>query len=199
MQQIQNPSQLDDILNKSDKGVIIGFFGDFSSTAKKTRPNFETFCRQNKEHPAVLVDVGRVRGVHRKFGVTTVPTVVLAKGNQVLRKVVGYQTPDYYHRSLLAPSTGAMRARSSDKDNRPAHHVVLYVGDGCPWCTKARNYLRKQGVPFREINVSRDESEMTRLVSQSGQRGVPQLNIDGHWIIGFDKPRINQLLGLGEA
>ncbi len=199
MQQIQNQKQLEDILGNSDKGVVIGFFGDFSATARKTKPNFEAFCEQNADHPAVLVDVGQVRGVHRKFGVTTVPTVVLAKGNQVLRKVIGYQTPDYYQRSLLTPSTGVRRSRSGDEDARPAHNVVLYVGDGCPWCTRARNYLRKQGVPFREINVSRDESEMVRLVSQSGQRGVPQLNIDGHWIIGFDKPRINQLLGLAEA
>ncbi len=199
MQRIQDAGELDDILSKNDQGVIIGFFGDFSAAAKKARPHFEAFCAQHEDQPAVLVDVGHVRGAHRRFGVTTVPTVLLAKGNQVLRKVVGFQTPDFYQRSLLAPTTGARRARSGEEDARPAHSVVLYVGDSCPWCTRARNYLRKHGVPFREVNVSRDESEMMSLVSRSGQRGVPQLNIDGHWIIGFDKPRINQLIGLAEA
>jgi len=196
VQQIESTGQLEDILRKNDRGVVIGFFGDFSATARKARPHFERFCREHSDQPAVLVDVGRVRGVHRRFGVTTVPTVVLAKGNQVVRKVVGVQTPDYYNRSLLEPSTGARRARSGEEDSRPAHRVVLYTGASCPWCTRARNYLRKQGIPFREVDVSRDESAMTSLVSRSGQRGVPQLDIDGQWVIGFDKPRIDALLGI---
>ena len=77
--------------------------------------------------------------------------------------------------------------------------MVLYVGDACPWCAKARNYLRQRGVPFREVNVSRDERMANELVKRSGNRGVPQLDIDGNWIVGFNRPKIDSLLGLSSA
>ena len=195
MQETENASQLDDLLASSKDGVIIGFFGDFSAAAKKARPAFEKFCQDHEKHPAALVDVGRVRDVHKRFGVTTVPTVVLAKGDRVLQKVVGPQSPDYYERALIEPSQGGRRS-SDDKDAKPAHRVVLYVGASCPWCTRARNYLRKQGIRFREVDVSKDPNAASTLVSRSGQQGVPQVDIDGNWIVGFNKPRINELLGI---
>jgi len=34
------------------------------------------------------------------------------------------------------------------------------------------------------------------MVQKSGQRGVPVIDIDGKIIVGFDKSRIDELLGL---
>lgn len=79
---------------------------------------------------------------------------------------------------------------------RPAHSVVVYTTDVCPWCTRVKSYLRQNGVPFREINVQHDQSAARRMVERSGQQGVPQVDIDGRVVVGFDKHQIDALLGL---
>jgi glutaredoxin-like YruB-family protein len=74
--------------------------------------------------------------------------------------------------------------------------VIVYTTDVCPWCTRVKAYLRQNAIPFREINVQRDQSAARRMVERSGQQGVPQLDIDGRVVVGFDKTRIDSLLGI---
>ncbi|MFA7151075.1 MAG: glutaredoxin domain-containing protein [Candidatus Paceibacterota bacterium] len=49
---------------------------------------------------------------------------------------------------------------------------------------------------FEEIDVSADEKAAEEMISKSGQMGVPVLDIGGEIVIGFDKEKISQLLGL---
>ena len=44
------------------------------------------------------------------------------------------------------------------------------------------------------MDVSKDQSAAERMVQKSGQQGVPQTEINGRMIVGFDKTKINQLL-----
>ena len=59
-----------------------------------------------------------------------------------------------------------------------------------------KSYLKQNGVKFREINVQHDQQAARRMVERSGQQGVPQIDIDGLVVVGFDKARIDSLLGL---
>ena len=74
--------------------------------------------------------------------------------------------------------------------------VVVYTSNGCPWCDKAKNHLKKHGIPFTEINVSNKPKEAQKLVQRTGQRGTPQLDIGGQFVVGFDVNKINRLLGI---
>ena len=76
------------------------------------------------------------------------------------------------------------------------HRVLVFTTPTCPWCTRAKSYLRTRGVPFREIDVSRDPSAARDLVRRTGQMGVPVVEIDGRPIVGFDQAKIDTLLGL---
>ena len=49
---------------------------------------------------------------------------------------------------------------------------------------------------FREVDISRDERAAQELVRKSGQMAVPQTDIDGKIVVGFDKVRLNSLLGI---
>ncbi len=60
----------------------------------------------------------------------------------------------------------------------------------------AREYLRANKVEFSDIDVSLDNRALDEMVAKSGQIGVPVLDINGQVIVGFDKPRIAQALGL---
>jgi len=174
---------------------VVGFFGDFSERSRQALPVFEEFCRRHPDLRVVLVDVGRVKDIHRTLGVTMVPTVLSVRDGAVLQQLVGVRTLSEYETALLGPAHTASSS-GSDSRSRPTHRVIVYTGSSCPWCTRVKAYLRQRNVPFTEIDVSRDPSAAEALVRKTGQTGVPQLDIDGHSVIGFDKARIDALLGL---
>jgi len=55
-------------------------------------------------------------------------------------------------------------------------------------------YLRENRVPFKEINVERDQDAARDLVRKAGQTGVPVIRMGSNWIVGFDKQRIEKEL-----
>jgi glutaredoxin 3 len=87
-------------------------------------------------------------------------------------------------------------AASAPGGLRRTHRVLVFTTPTCPWCSRAKAYLREQHVPFREIDVSRDAAAARDLVRRTGQMGVPVIEIDGRPVVGFDRPQISRLLGL---
>lgn len=47
-----------------------------------------------------------------------------------------------------------------------------------------------------DYNVQEDREKAIEMVEKSGQQGVPVIDIDGTIIVGFDKNKIDSLLGL---
>lgn len=72
--------------------------------------------------------------------------------------------------------------------------VKVYTTDSCPWCVKAKNYLKSRNVNFVELNVAEDMEAREEMLKKSKQMGVPVLDINGTVIIGFDKPAIDTAL-----
>ncbi len=77
-----------------------------------------------------------------------------------------------------------------------SHRVLVFTTPTCPWCSRAKQYLRQQKVPYREVDVSRDAAAARDLVRRTGQMGVPVVEIDGRPVVGFDQRTIDRLLGL---
>lgn len=74
------------------------------------------------------------------------------------------------------------------------HKITVYSTDTCPYCTMAKNYLAKKGVPFEDANVGEDRQKAQEMIQKSGQMGVPVIDIDGEIIIGFNQHAIEQAL-----
>lgn len=74
--------------------------------------------------------------------------------------------------------------------------IKVYSTNSCPWCVKAKQYLKSKNVNFSEVNVSVDMEGRREMVNISGQMGVPVLNINGSVIVGFDKAAIDSALRL---
>lgn len=74
--------------------------------------------------------------------------------------------------------------------------VKVYSTPSCPWCVKAKDYLKANNIEFEEYDVSVDREAATDMINKSGQRGVPVLDIDGNIIVGFDQKNIAKLLNL---
>jgi len=72
--------------------------------------------------------------------------------------------------------------------------VIIYTSTGCPYCRKAKAYLRSKGVAFKEINVSQNPAALQEMIRKSGQTGTPVIDINGRIIVGFDVARIDAAL-----
>lgn len=196
---IESADALENALAESpEELVFVGFFGSFSALANEVQPAFEAFAAEDGDRRCLLVDVGVAKGAHKLLGVRTVPTAVTVRGGQVIRDAGGKNTAETYTR-MLVPTEGGP-AGATDEDGKPRFpRVVVYTTPTCSWCNRLKSYLRRQGVPFREIDVSKDASAAAELQRRSGQMGVPQTEIRGEIIVGFDQARIDRLLGLSKA
>lgn len=85
-------------------------------------------------------------------------------------------------------------AKTSEPKKQP--RVIVFSTPTCKFCTAAKRYFREKGVRFRDVDVSRDASAARDIQRRSGQTGVPVIQIGGRLIVGFDRPKIDRLLGL---
>lgn len=74
--------------------------------------------------------------------------------------------------------------------------VILFSTSSCPWCSRAKNYLHQRDIKVKEIRVDRDPDAAKDVVKMTGQRSVPVLLIGRTKVVGFDKDKIDRLLGL---
>ena len=74
--------------------------------------------------------------------------------------------------------------------------VKVYSTLTCPYCIRAKQFLKDNNIDFENIDISNSPSAVEDMIKKSGQMGVPVLDIDGDIIVGFDKGRIEEALGL---
>ena len=74
--------------------------------------------------------------------------------------------------------------------------VKVYSTPACPFCIKAKQFLKDNNVEFENLDVTVDQALTDEMVKISGQMGVPVLDIEGEIIVGFDKEKISSTLGL---
>jgi len=60
----------------------------------------------------------------------------------------------------------------------------------------AKEYFKSKGLEYTEKDVSTDIQGQQEMIAKSGQLGVPVIDIDGKIVVGFDRPKVNQYLGL---
>lgn len=77
-----------------------------------------------------------------------------------------------------------------------AHQVSIYTTPICAYCHMAKEYFKKNNIAYTEYNVATDIARRQEMLDKTHQFGVPVIEIDGTIVIGFDKPKINELLGL---
>ncbi len=92
----------------------------------------------------------------------------------------------------------AVKATKDKKTKEKRRHprVLIFTTPNCPWCRRTKKYLRERGIRFKEVDVSRDPAAAKDLVRWTGQMGVPVVRIGSKFVVGFDKPKIDKLLGL---
>ncbi|MCB2220899.1 MAG: glutaredoxin family protein [Bacteroidetes bacterium] len=108
----------------------------------------------------------------------------------------GCHEPGFY-KSFFENAVYAAKVASGEA--KPQKRVTVYSTPTCSWCNTLKTHLKKHGVRYRDVDVSKDQNAAQEMQRKSGQMGVPQTDIDGQIIVGFDKNRINTLLGIGQG
>jgi len=75
--------------------------------------------------------------------------------------------------------------------------IQIYSTATCPACLAAKAYLDEKGFKYDFIDVGADDKMREEMVKKAGGKlAVPTIDIDGTVLIGFDKPKIDELLGI---
>jgi glutaredoxin 3 len=75
-----------------------------------------------------------------------------------------------------------------------AASVTVYTTPTCPWCDRAKEYLRANNVDYVEKDVASDRTAAIEMVRRTGQQGVPVIATQDEVILGFDQPRLARLV-----
>jgi len=137
-------------------------------------------------------DVTYVRDIHERFNITTVPALLEFRNREFINTIKGCNDASQY-KALFDDTVFRAERKNEEK---PAKRVTVYSTPTCSWCNTLKTYLKLHNVLYTDVDVSRDQKAADALVKRSGQMGVPQTDINGEIIVGFNKDRINQLLGI---
>jgi len=85
-----------------------------------------------------------------------------------------------------------------NEDNAQAgeKNVVIYTTPTCHFCKMTKDFFTEHNVEYAEHDVSTDEEKRKEMIEKSGQMGVPVVFIGSEMVIGFDKDKFTQMLGL---
>ncbi|ARK30657.1 glutaredoxin family protein [Halalkalibacter krulwichiae] len=74
------------------------------------------------------------------------------------------------------------------------NQITVYTSNRCRYCVMLKNFLADQNISYREVNVETNPAIMQQLVEKTGQLGVPQTEVNGHWVVGYDPNSIISVL-----
>jgi len=69
-------------------------------------------------------------------------------------------------------------------------NVTVYTTPTCPYCVMVKKFLTEKQIPFQEVDLTRSPESVDKVMRATGQLGVPQTEINGQWVIGYDPSRI---------
>ena len=192
IEEIQNRVHLDKLKKENEALLIIIFYADSSEKSKKALDELKMVKDENPKATIFRVNASKVKDIHPIYEINTVPAVLVLKKDKVSNIIYGIQDRQYYETLLYDTPTFI----STEKKEMEHHRVVVYTSSTCSWCGAVKSYLMKNRIVFREVDISRDERAGQDLVRRSGQMGIPQTDIDGRIVVGFDKPKLDAILGI---
>jgi glutaredoxin-like YruB-family protein len=180
----------------SNENVWLLLYKKGSSQSECALENFEKAGKiateKKKNNVLCSADVNEARDIHPEFDVTSVPTLLYFEKGQLRNLVKGCHKPEQFN-TIFDKSAVVL---STNGEKKPQKNVTVYTTPTCTWCNTIKRHLQEYGIRYREVDVSRDQKAAEEMVRRSGQQGVPQTDINGEIIVGFNKARINSLLGI---
>ena len=191
MNEIHSYAELVSALKDKEKSYLF-LFKKGSEQSDCAFEYFSQAAQQIDSIPLYYVDVSKTRDIHTQYNITTAPVLLEFENTVFKNQVKGCHTQEQY-KALFEE---AIYQAEVKKDEKPQKRVTVYSTPTCSWCNTLKAFLKKHRIRFTDIDVSKDQRAADELVKRSGQMGVPQTDIDGEIIVGFNQARIRQLLNI---
>lgn len=75
-------------------------------------------------------------------------------------------------------------------------NITIYTTPTCIYCKMVKGFLKENNIEYTEKNVAEDAAAREEMIRESGQMGVPVVDIDGDRFVGFDKDWLKSKLGI---
>lgn len=72
--------------------------------------------------------------------------------------------------------------------------VTVYTSSFCPVCGMVKSFLDSFDITYEEVIVDLNLLSRISLIGKTRRLTVPQININGEWISGFDPERMLKTL-----
>ena len=79
---------------KSEKPVLVDFFATWCGPCRMVAPVLEEIAEENENIKVVKIDVDQEPGLAQKFGVTSIPLLVVIKDGEVVNQSLGAKPKD---------------------------------------------------------------------------------------------------------
>lgn len=188
---INSHNEMLNLLEDKNKNYVL-LYKKGSEASDCSYQSIENALKEVKGVSIMSADVSSVRDIHTNYNISSAPSLMVFEGNKYIKTVKGCNDDSFY-KSLFESSLFSAKADAKGKSQK---RVIVYGTSSCSWCTTIKKHFDQHGIKYSYIDVSKDQKAAEAMVKKSGQQGVPQTDIGGQLIVGFDKTRINTLLGI---
>ncbi|MFA6618743.1 MAG: thioredoxin family protein [Candidatus Neomarinimicrobiota bacterium] len=178
---------------KSDGTVYLLLYKKGTDASDCAYENISKAASAAQDITLLCADVNEVRDIHEHYEINSVPNLLIFDKGELKNIVKGCNENGLY--SSLFEQMPLSRPKTASRENM-ARRVTVYSTPTCSWCNTLKNYLKEKKIVYRDVDISRDAKAAEDLLQRSGQRGVPQTDINGRIVLGFDKVKLNELLGI---
>lgn len=191
MKSINSHNELLSLLREDQKNYVLLF----KKGSEASDCSYESILRSLEGIEDINImsaNVSKVRDIHTVYNITSAPSLMIFEGKKYIKTIKGCNDDSFY-KSLFESSLFSARNETEGKAQK---RVTVYTTPSCSWCTTIKRHFDQNGIKYTNIDVSKNKTAAEAMVKRSGQQGVPQTDIAGEMIVGFDKKRINSLLGI---
>ncbi len=187
---ITSKEQFEKSISENDNKILVLFYTEQSEKSLKSLDALKKLDSSSEDAQIYTIDAKSVTSIHPEYNITSVPTVLVFRNGEPAEIIEGVQTEGFYRRILEKFEI------SNSQGNGQNHRVTVYTTQTCPYCDSVKRYLESKNVSYSEIDVSADQAAAQELVQRTGQQGVPQTEIDGKFVIGYNTNELDRLLNL---
>jgi glutaredoxin 3 len=72
--------------------------------------------------------------------------------------------------------------------------IEMYSAVWCSACTRAKAWMRDQGIAYHEVDVDQRAGALAQLQTLNPRRSLPTFDVDGQILVGFEETRLRSAI-----
>jgi len=191
IENITSAQQFDRLIASGHEIIMVIFYTDGSEKSQRSIKALESVKENHQDLKIFKVNAKQVRDIHPRYGIHSVPTLITFRNGKAAEIIPGIQTSGFYAQLLEKPAI-----YSTKNSNGQTNRVTVYSTPTCPYCDMVKKYLSGKNISYTEVDVASNPQAAQELVQRTGQQGVPQTEINGSFVIGYNTKELDRLLNL---